>query len=211
MTFEEAMLEALNSPRYFYLTGRFDETVEAIANIGRRAMEFFFGLFDVDISGFGDGVDLSVLSGVFIGLSVVIVALILIFAARMVLRYRRKKSTESEGIFEDFRNNKLSLKELFELAVKYDGENNLKEAARYRYIALIMLFSQKEIVTVTDAMTGSQFEREVVKNAPALQAGVRETINMYYNLFFGHKSVDAEAYESYLAAYQEVIKEADVL
>ena len=211
MTFEEAMQEALNSPRYFYLTGGFDEAIETVANMIIRALEFIFGLFDVNITGMGDGVDLQVLSGIFIGVAVIIAALIVIFIARMIMTRKRKRLKESEGIFDEFRKNKLSLKELLELAEKCDKENDFKEASRYRYLALITLFSKKEIVTVTDAMTGNQFEREVAKNMPALQHGVRATINMYYNLFFGHKSVDAAAYEIYLAAYLEVMKEADKL
>jgi len=79
---------------------------------------------------------------------------------------------------------------------------------RYRYLGMIMLFSSKEIVRVTESMTGGQFELEATRNMPSAQSGVRNTINMYYNLFFGHKSVSEADYESHLIAYDAVMKEA---
>jgi len=208
MDFYTAMQEALRSPRYFYLRGGFDAILESIYDFLMRILERLFGALDVEFRGTGGGADIEVLRGVFLAIAAIIVVAIVVFCVRIYLKRKRKGNQYSDEIFEDFRKNRLSFDEIMALAKKHDQENNLIEAARYRYIGLIMIFSAKEIVNVSDSMTGGQFEREVVKNMPSAQVGVRNTINMYYSLFFGHKSVSPEAYEAHLRAYDAVIEEA---
>jgi len=206
--FGSAMQEALNSPRYFYLTGGFDGFGELIMDIVIRILEAIFNLFDIQATGIGDGVNIDVISGIFVAIAIFIVIATIIFIAHIIYKRRRNSQKYSAEIFEDYRNNRLSFDEIMALAKKHDEDKNLKEAVRYRYIGLIMFFSAREIVNVTDSMTGNQFEREAVKNMPSVQSGVRDTINMYYNLFFGHKSVSQEAYEKHLESYNAVMKEA---
>jgi len=207
-TFEQAMQQALEAPKYSYLTGRFDAIGDRIMDILERIFDFILNLFNVEFRGFGDGVNTDVVSGIFIAIAVFIVIMTIALFLRVFFRYRRKKHIWSQEIFEDYRNNRLSFDEVMALAKKHDSEQNLKEAVRYRYIGMIMMFNAKDIVNVHDSMTGNQFEREAVKNMPSLQGGIRDTINMYYNLFFGHKSISYEIYEKHLEAYDTVIKEA---
>ena len=209
VTFEQAMLEALEAPRYYYLTGRFDEVGNIFSRFRDRIVGFLLRLFDREFAGFGSGVNTDVLSGIFIAVAAFIVILTIMLFVRMFLKYRRKNRKGSREIFEDYRNNRLSYDEIMALVKKHDSEQNTKEAVRYRYIGMIMLFNANEIVSVTDSMTGNQFEREAARSMPSLQNGVRNTINMYYNLFFGHKSVSHDDYEKYLYAYDTVMKEAE--
>jgi len=207
MSFYQAMQEALESPRYAVLRGDFDGILDRVLNLLDRLMEWLFDMFNVEFSGVGDGVDLSILSGIFMAVAIFIAAAAVIFFVQLYLKRRRKKGIYSDEIFEDFRNNRLSFDEIMARAKKHDDENNPKEAVRYRYLGMIMLFSVKEIVDVKDSMTGSQFVRESAKNMPSLQDGAQDTINMYYNLFFGHKSVSSDAYKAHLEVYDAVMKE----
>jgi len=208
MSFYQAMQEALESPRYAYLRGDFDAIFDRLIDFLDRLLEWLFNALNVEFSGVGDGVDLSVLTGIFMAVAIFIAAAAVIFFVQLYLKRRRRKGIYADEIFEDFRNNRLSLDEVIARAKKYDEENNLKEAVRYRYLGMIMLFSLKEIVDISDSMTGSQFEREAVKNMPTLQSGVRDTINMYYDLFFGHKSVGDEEYKAHIETYDTIMKEA---
>jgi len=208
MSFYQAMQEALESPRYAILRGDFDGVLDRALNLLDRLLEWLLDMFNVEFSGIGDGVDLSILSGIFMAVAIFIAAAAVIFFVQLYLKRRRKKGIYSDEIFEDFRNNRLSFDEIMGHAKKHDENGNLKEAVRYRYLGMIMLFSLKEIVDVKDSMTGSQFEREATKSMPSLRGGVQDTINMYYNLFFGHKSVSGDAYNVHLEVYDAVIKEA---
>jgi len=208
MSFYQAMQEALASPRYFSLQGGFDDILNVLDNILDRIFDFLSSLFNAEFAGFGDGVDVEILSGIFIAVAVFIVLATVMFCVRLFLKRRKKEDIYSDGIFEEFIKNKLSFDEIMARAKSYDEENNLKEASRYRYLGMIMLFSAKEIVNVTESMTGGQFELEAMRNMPSVQSGVRNTINMYYNLFFGHKSVSLEDYAAHLRAYDAVMKEA---
>jgi len=206
--FEPAMQEALRDSRYSYLTGRFDGIIERIEDIIIRILEFIVRQFDAEFTGFGEGVNTNVISGTFTVLAIVFIVALVAFFAHMVFKHSRAKNRYSEEIFEDYRANRLSYDEVMALVAKHDAEENFKEAVRYRYIGLIMLFNAKEIVKVTDSMTGGQFEREAARNISSAQNGVRETVNMYYYLFFGHKAVSPTDYAKYLQAYNAVIKEA---
>ena len=208
MSFYQAMQEALQSSRYFSLQGGFDGVLDIVENFLDSIFELLLRIFNVNFSGVGSGVNVEVLSGIFIAIAVFIVAAIVIFCARMFLRRRKNDTIYADGIFEEFIKNRLSFDEIMALAKNYDAENNLKEAVRYRYLGMIMLFSAKEIVNVTESMTGGQFELEATRSMPSVQSGVRNTINMYYNLFFGHKSVSTLDYERYLTIYDAVMKEA---
>ncbi|MCL2564764.1 MAG: hypothetical protein FWE24_03000 [Defluviitaleaceae bacterium] len=211
MTFESAMNEALNDGKYSYLTGRFEDIGERIVNFIANIINFFLELFfNVEFAGFGQGVNTDVVSGIFIAFSIFVIGLLIFLIVRMLLKVKVSKKMALEEIFDDFRSNKLSFDEIMNLAAKHDSEKNFKEAARYRYIGLIMLFNSKEIVTVTDSMTGAQFERQAAKNMPYLKSGVRDTVNMYYNLFFGHKAISLEDYKAYLADYKAVMEEAQL-
>ena len=209
MTFEQAMNEALNDSKYSYLTGRFENIGERIANFTASIINFFLErLFNVGFAGFGTEVNTDIVSGIFVVLSVFAIALLAFLIVRMFLKRKYSKNIGMEEIFDDFRSNKLSFNEIMSLAAKNDNKQNFKEAVRYRYIGLIMLFNAKEIARVTDSMTGAQFERQIAKNMPSLQGGVKDTVNMYYNLFFGHKFVSDEDYKAHLETYKTVMEEA---
>jgi len=202
------MQKALTDAKYSHLTGRFEDIGEIIVGFIEGIIRFIARILSVEFAGFGDGVNTDVVSVVFIVIAIFVLGICLAFIARMVLKYKRFKRLEVSGIFEDYRNNRLSFDEIMAQAEKNDKEANFKEAVRYRYLGLIMLFNSKEIVRVTDSMTGVQFEREAVKNMPASQKGVRELINMYYSLFFGHKSVGDDAYKNHIKLYNALIKGA---
>jgi len=208
MNFYEAMQIALESPRYFGLQGGFDGVLDVLDSILDRLFDFLARIFNVEFDRFGSGVDVEVLSGIFIAIAVFIVLATVMFCVRLFLRRRKNREIYTDNIFEEFMNSRLSFDEVMARAKSYDAENNQKEAVRYRYLGMIMLFSSKEIVNVTESMTGGQFELEATRNMPSVQSGVRNTINIYYHLFFGHKSVGETDYESHLAAYDAVMKEA---
>jgi len=173
------MNQALNDAKYSYLTGRFDNITEIITGFVERVIEFLVDLlFNVDFAGFGAGVNTNIVSGIFVALSIIILGLLAFIITRIYLKRKRAQDIGSQEIFDDFRSNILSFDEIMSLAIKHDDDANFKEAVRYRYIGLIMLFNSKEIVSVTDSMTGAQFERQVAKNTPLLQEGVKNTINM---------------------------------
>ena len=208
MSFYQAMQEALQSPRYFSLQGGFDGALDVFGNILDAIFEFLARMFNVEFDRFGYGIDVEILSGIFIAVAVFIVLAAVMFCVRLFLSRRKKREIYSDGIFEEFMKNSLSFDEVMARAKSYDEENNPKEAVRYRYLGMIMLFSAKEIVNVTESMTGGQFELEAARNMPSVRIGVRNTINMYYNLFFGHKLVSDVDYEAHLSAYNAVMKEA---
>ena len=208
ITFEQAMQTALRDGKYSYLTGRFDTIGERITSLVEAVIRFISNLFNLGFAGFGDGVNTDVVSGIFVVVAIAVLGISAAFIARMVLQYKQSALTSSSEIFEDYRNNRLSFDEIMVMAKNHESERNLKEAVRCRYLALIMLFNAKDIVRVTDSMTGAQFEREARKNMPSSQKGVRELITMYYTLFFGHKSVSDEAYKNHIETYEPVMKEA---
>ena len=210
MSFDQAMNIALTDAKYSYLTGRFDAIGDIIVRLVERVLDFLAGLINITFDGFGDGVNTDVVAAIFVAIAVFIVALSAILITRIIMKRKKAAPVNTVDIFDEYRKNRLSFDEVLARATYFDKEGNYKEAVRHRYIALIMLFSSKDIVRVTDSMTGAAFEREVKRNMSdntACMNGVRNLISTYYTIFFGHKTMTAEAYEQHVAAYNGLLKE----
>ena len=210
MTFEQAMERALTDAKYSYLTGRFEAIGDLIVSIIEGILRFLATLFNMDFTGFGTA-NTDIISGIFVVVFLFLLFISIAIFAHIVFKYKGREAINSAEIFDDFRNNRLSFDEIMALAKDHDAHMNMKEAIRYRYLGLILLFNAKGIVKVSDSMTGSAFYREAVKNMPSAAEGVKELINLYYSLFFGHKSVAQNAYVAHVETYENLIKEAQHL
>ena len=207
MTFNEAMQKALGASKYNYINGKYEDIGERIAKLVTDILSRILGLFNVEFGGFNPALDTTIISGIFVVIAIAAAITIVSLIVWFIIKRRRKKAIIGE-IFDDYRSNKLSYEEIMELAIKNDEEGNWRQSVRYRYIGLIMLFGAKEIVHVTDSMTGTQFIREASKNAPAFAPTIGQTVNIYYTLYFGHKTITAENYNRHVDSYNLMTKEA---
>ena len=207
MTFKDAMQKALKASKYNYINGKYEDIGEKLAKLITDILSRILELFNIEFGGLNPAFNPTVISGIFVVIAIITAVFIITLIAWFIIKRKRKKAIIGE-IFDDYRSNKLSYEELMELAVKNDEEGNLRQSVRYRYIGLIMLFASKEIVHVTDSMTGTQFIREASINAPNFAQTIGQTVNIYYALYFGHKTVSEEIYKSHVEAYNLMSKEA---
>jgi len=207
MTFNEAMQKALRASKYNYINGTYEDIGEKISNFIANILAHIFSAFNLNFAGYSPAVNPSVISGIFVVLAIISVVTAVAVIAWFIIK-RKRKSTIIGEIFDDYRSNKLSYEEIMSLAVKNDAEGNWRQSVRYRYIGLIMLFDSRGIVRVTDSMTGTQFIREASKNVPRFSNAIRQTVNIYYSLYFGHKTIAGEIYSQHLASYNEMTREA---
>ena len=207
MTFTEAMEKALRASKYNHLNGTYKDISEKIADFITDILSRILRIFNVEFGGFSPAVNPTILSGIFIVIAIVSAVTSIALIIWFIIKRRRKKAFEGE-IFDDFRSNKLSYEEIMELAEKNDAKGNWRQSVRYRYIGLIMLFSSKEIVYISDSMTGTQFIREASKNVPHFSSAIGQTVNIYYALYFGHKTISDETYKQHVDSYNLITKEA---
>ena len=112
-------------------------------------------------------------------------------------------------IFDEFHKTSLDYKGILNISKDYEIENDYRFAVRYQYLALIMLMSDKNIVHITDSMTGGQFLKEIKNNNIKYYEQVNKTINMFYYLWFGNKDIEPDLYMDYKTGYDHMIKEAE--
>jgi len=208
MTFSEAMEKALKASKYNFINGKYEDLGEKIAEIILKILKSILSAFNINLNSFPSVIDPSFVSGAFMVIAIIAVVAVVSLIIFFIIKRKRKKDIIGE-IFDDYRSNKLSYDEIMELAEKSDRENNWRQAVRYRYIGMIILFGSKEIVNVTDSMTGTQFMREAIKNAPHFSHAIESTVNIYYALYFGHKAIAEEIYARHMNSYNSMTKEAE--
>jgi len=203
--FEEGLEVVLQRPKYDFLTGR-------RVPLRQRITEFILDLISRLLELINIDVEFSphnATGNVVVGLFYVFVAVSILVLLYVILRFyfkRKRRKAIFDDIFTEFKNNKLSFNQLLELSDKCELDKNYKDALRYQYIALIMIFVNKNILIVPDSMTGGQLIQKIKQNANEFLDGTASTVNTFYTLYFGKKSITDEVYKIHKVKYNETIR-----
>lgn len=206
ITFEKAVEEALKASKYDYLTGRKERLLDKIINIIFKILEKIFKGLNFKYHPSQSSVNPDTLQNIFLVIFVLMIILVIGTVYYFYIKRTKRMKVTSE-IFDEFRQNKFTYEDLLKLSREAEEQDNYRMAVRFHYLTLILTMTDKNIVTVTDSMTGGQFLREVNKNAPRFAKGVNDTINMFYFLWFGNKTVESTFYNNYKSSYHKLIEE----
>ncbi|MBE6013115.1 MAG: hypothetical protein E7234_11230 [Lachnospiraceae bacterium] len=206
ITFEKTLEEVLKASKYDYLTGRRERFSEKVMNALLDFIKKILESLNININFDSRAVNADMIFNIFIVIFIIMIFAIIIFISMLIIK-RRKKSKIISDIFDELKQTTMGFEEITALADQYENNKDFRQAVRYQYLALLLIISDKNIIYIPDSMTGGQFLKEVKKNVPEYYEGVNNTVNMFYLLWFGNKSVTWENYVNYKAVYTQTIKE----
>lgn len=206
--FDEAMYEVLARPKYDILTGRAVDYQQIIMEALGRAI---IGLLDrVQLNVPDPGAyDLRAMTYVF-----VIVAAILLLGVAMGLTYiilkrrarRARQNSDISAIFEDIANKQYTLPQLLKKSREFADANQLREAVRCYYIAVLVSLENKRTIKVDKSKTNAQLIEEIAQKAPALSSYFALVVDLFQQSWFGFKPVDEDGYRKFTANAEEILK-----
>lgn len=206
ITFEKAVEGVLQASKYDYLTGRRERFSEKVINAVLTFIKTILEKLNININFNNKALNPDMIFNIFMVIFVIMIFAIILFIGMMIIK-RRKKSKILSDIFDELKQTTMGFEEIRALSDEFENKKDLRQAVRYQYLALLLIISDKNIIAIPDSMTGGQFLKEIKKNAPDYYEGVNSTVNMFYLLWFGNKSVPWEAYTSYKAIYAQTLKE----
>lgn len=197
--FYESMHEVLAGPKYDILTGRSVDYQQLIMEaIGRTIL----GLLEQVRFNVPDPTSYNVRALAYI---FVIVSGLLLLAAAMAITYiilkRRKGRTKQNAavatIFDDIASRRFTLPELLSQVRLHAENNQLREAVRCYYIAVLISLDENRTIIVDKSKTNEQLTREIALAAPSLFEPFVSVVDVFQQSWFGFKMVDADAYERF--------------
>ena len=206
-SFYEAMQEVLSRPQYDILTGRAVDHQQLIMEALGRAIMGLFERVRLNMP-YSPNYNLEALIFIF-----VIVAALLLLAVSMGVTYillkrrgRRDDTAASvAAIFDDIENKRFSLSDLLRTSREYAEKNQLRDAVRYYYIAVLVSLDDKRTIRVDKSKTNAQLTKELVLAAPALSEPFVSVVDVFHEAWFGLKGVDEDRYRRFTVNVEEIL------
>lgn len=205
--FDHAVDQVLRQPKYGILTGRIFDLKEAA---GRLITDFIMRLLDMlDIP-----VDMNRMSryGRILGiLFIILLAVSAIFLISVLIsRFLRRKQTKRQILSElyDGVDENLTYADLLKQSECFAREGNEREAVRYRFIALLSVLDNSQILSAHRSKTNGQLLRDMQNNAPGYYNAFRQAVNLFQLSWFGHRSIAGDGFNEYRNHTDFIISEA---
>ena len=211
-SFYDAMQEVLNRPQYDILTGRSVDYQQLITEaLGRAAIS----LLERVRLHMPDSPDYNIDALIFV---FIVAAALLLLATSMgatylYLKHRKRRgrwddvSSSVAAIFDDIENKRFSLSDLIRTSQEYAKNNQLRDAVRYYYIAVLVSLDDNRTIYVEKSKTNAQLAQELAAAAPDLFGPFTAVINIFHEAWFGQKSIDDNKYYNFVSCVEEIIGE----
>ena len=206
--FYMAMQEVLERPQYDILTGRAVDYQQVIMEAISRAVLNLLERVRLRIPD-SPVYNLEALTFFF----VVAVALLLLGTSMgvtyVILKYRRKRVSHTASvaaIFDDIANKKFSLSDLLGMSQKYAEKDQLRDAVRYYYMAVLVALDDRRTIRVDKSKTNAQLARELSAAAPYLSEAYLSVVGVFEESWFGKKKVDEGRYRHFAAYAEEILR-----
>ena len=198
--FEQAMEDVLNTSRYNRLTGRSVDFRQMIIDAVNRFITFISSRFSINLPDWSS-YNTRVISYLFAGLGIII-ALVSIGAILYIITKRRKKviiASDLADILKGIENKEYTLDEILALSNTCLQNNELREAIRYRYIAVLIYLNGLNIIRIVAYKTNYQIHKDLLTLKPKTAKHFKAIADLYHYTWFGGKLVDNETIGSYIA------------
>lgn len=207
--FYEAMQEVLAGPKYDILTGRAIDYQQILMEALGRALISLLEQVRFNIPDTRD-YNLEAITYIF-----VVVAFILLLGASAGVIYiilkrmgrRSKQKSAVTAIFEDIAHKRFTLPELLRLSRDCANKNQLRDAIRYCYIAVLVALDDKQTIKVDKSKTNAQLSQELALAAPTLTGPFISVVDVFQQTWFGFKAVDEIKYHKFSQDVEEILNE----
>ena len=207
--FNEAMQEVLAGPKYDILTGRAVDHQQIIMEAIGRAIISMLEQVRLNIPDAGE-YNLEAITFAFIIVAVVLFIGTVTGIAYIIIKRknrRAKQKADVTAIFEDIVHKRFTLPELLRLSRECAGKNQLRDAVRYYYIAVLVALDDKRTIRVDKSKTNAQLSQEIAMAAPALSESFKAVIDVFQQTWFGFKAVDEIKYDKFSRNAEEILNE----
>ena len=207
--FYQAMQEVLEWSRYDVLTGRSIDyqqfIIEAIEGVVASILEFL-RLNTSDTAEYNlqaiTSVFIMAVALLFLGVSTWSISLLL---KRKWLNAQQEFSVSA--LFDDVAHKRFTFSELLLLSQEHAKKKQLREAARYRYIAVLVCLDNKKVIIVDKSKTNAQLIKELSLAAPTLLDSFVSVVDLFQQTWFGKKDIDEDEYRHFAVSAEELLDE----
>jgi len=202
MTFDGAMYEILQMPRYDRLMGRSLDFRQVIFEWIERLLDWIFSRLSFVFPDIPD-INTGAVATIFVivgGIVVVVAGLILM---RSIIRARTLEEYDLHDIFEELADKKYTVADLINLS---ENAPNRRIGVRYRYIAVLLALNERQIIRIEPSATNAIILRQIKDSAPNLSAPFSKVAEAFHRAWFGHKEVSDEAFAGFLTASDTLLK-----
>ena len=197
--FYQAMQEVLQRPRYDVLTGRAVDYQQLIREALLSVVEAVFDAFINFLRRLNFAVpnapnyNLQAITTVFLIVTGALLALALFGAVYFLMKRHGRAAKEKaslSNIFDDIANKRFSLADLLKISEEHAKNGQYREAIRHRYIAVLVILNDKQIIRVEKSKTNAQLSSELHSASPALAQSFDNVVDTFHRSWFGLKPVD---------------------
>ncbi len=138
------------------------------------------------------------------GLTVAVLAVVLVFVARGLLR---NLITEAQAPAEaQSGDENLTAEAALLRAQSLSGEGDYRAAVRYLYLSTLLLLEERGLLRYNRSLTNREYLRSVA-HLPGLAARLRQVVEVFDRVWYGFQPLDQAAYAEYAANVAELHKQ----
>lgn len=211
MTYDKAVDSALRNLKY---SDFFDKKDQLINNVKEAILNFFMGLLKKlrlpDIKFRGEPLAYS--TTLLVIAAVVVLIILLAVAIILVRRNAKRKRRLPPGMNEIFQmldDKRLSANDLMNQSDGLARQEEYREAVRYRYIALLWLMNERQLLNIRQSQTNNQIIEDLNRKRPDLLPDFRYIVDLFNFSWFGMKKISVSHYDEFRACYDGLLTEAE--
>ncbi len=191
-SFNNAVSETLKQKKYDYLMGRAVDFKKAAADFLLKLLR----MLPTDDVGYNADIILAVFAAV----CVIIIAVVTWYLFSR--RKKRKLAVVFDGV--DLSG---GFADILAKSDAFAADGHLREAERYRYLALLIRFAEAGIINIYDAKTNGQLIRDVRANSPVCGGDFSGLTDMFDYSWFGHKDIGVGHYDAFCETFDRLMTE----
>lgn len=203
--FDDAMREVLSQSRYDRLTGRALDLKQIVSDALMRILEFILKRLRFNLPDMG-GFRTDIYVYVFIAVGVLLLVVITGITLRLLARRRKAAVHDLSDLFEELAQKQYTVDELLRLSQAREKVENLREAVRFRYIAVLVGLNERQVIFIEKSKTNAVLLAELNAAEPALAPVFSDVVDTFHHAWFGYKPVAAERYTEFLKNTDDLLR-----
>jgi hypothetical protein len=200
--FFDAMHEVLQQPRYDRLTGRRLDIRAMAEDALVRLIEWLAERFNFSLD-IGPGINTDIAAILFAAVGTAVLAVLAIVLIRRI-RITKQPQMLTDVVEELVRRN-LSPRDWVGLSGQYADNGQMREAVRYRYMAVLANLHMTKMADIKPSKTNAQIAAELKQTTPGLVTGFREVADTFHRAWFGHKTVESQDFDAFAVLVESLI------
>jgi len=196
MTFYEAMNEVLDSRRYRHLQENENSLSESLLNwLDEQLRRMAENQTQTTTARDPIEFELSsnILTWIFGGLGILLLVAAIIFVIFKIIKARKNRVISLEEIFEEIKG-----LTAIDLIRKSDEAYDRHLAVRYRYIAVLLLLTERQAIDIRPSFTNAIILQQIKQLA--LKQNFKVVAETFHIAWFGKKTIDDDKYQAFISS-----------